>query len=72
MDRRVTPLLFSDPRRWLLIWDDLHGAPFASPRETALMFASFALAATWMLVFLGAVLTLADDRFAATLWGLIG
>ena len=36
------------------------------------MFLSFALAATWMLVFLAAVLTLASDRFAATLWGVIG
>jgi hypothetical protein len=65
----ATRLLFSDPRRMLLIWDDAHGVPFSSPRETALMFLSFALAATWMLGFLAAVLVLADDRFAGTLRG---
>ena len=72
MDRPTTRLLFSDPRRMLLIWDDAHGAPFASPRETALVFLSFALAATWMLAFLAAVLVLADDRFSATVRTLIG
>jgi hypothetical protein len=72
MDGPTTRMLFSDPRRMLLIWDDLRGPPFSSPRQTALLFLSFALAGTWMLVFLGATLTLASDRFAATLWGLVG
>jgi hypothetical protein len=71
MDRPTTRLLFSDPRRMLLIWDDAHAAPFASARETALVFLSFALAATWMLAFLAAVLVLVDSGFAAALWDLI-
>ena len=72
MDRPTTRLLFSDPRRMLLIWDDAHGAPFASPRETALVFLSFAFAATWMLAFAAVVIMLVDGGFAATFRTLIG
>lgn len=72
MARRTTHLLFSDPRQRLLIWDDAHGTPFLSARETALIFLSFAFAATWMLIFLAGVAVLMHEGIAATVWRFFG
>ena len=69
MDRPMTRVLFSDPRRMLLIWDDLRRAPFASGRDTVLLFLSFFLSALWILAFFAAALTLLDQSIAGTILG---